>query len=39
MAATCLLVACDDFALLGRGQPYADAAALQADFHEWSAAS
>ncbi len=32
-----LVVFVDDFALLGEGQPYADAAALQADFQEWSA--
>lgn len=32
-----LVVFVDDFALLGKGQPYADAAALQADFQEWSA--
>jgi len=32
-----LVVFVDDFALLGKGQPYPDAAALQADFQEWSA--
>lgn len=32
-----LVVFVDDFALLSKGQPYADAAALQADFQEWSA--
>jgi hypothetical protein len=31
-----LVVFVDDFALLGKGQPYADAAALQADFQMWS---
>lgn len=31
-----LVVFVDDFALLGEGQPYADAAALQADFQMWS---
>ena len=31
-----LVVFVDDFALLGGGQPYADAAALQADFQMWS---
>ena len=30
-----LVVFVDDFALLGKGQAYADAAALQADFQEW----
>jgi hypothetical protein len=32
-----LVVFVDDFALLGQGQAYADAAALQADFQMWSA--
>ena len=32
-----LVVFVDDFALLGGGQPYADAAALQADFQTWNA--
>ncbi len=32
-----LVVFVDDFALLGTGQPYPDAAALQDDFEEWSA--